>query len=48
VVTPQHLSREQPLEFFGRDPSYDARNVNVAAGPAVEPEFEPAVDGDGW
>jgi hypothetical protein len=52
VVTPQHLSRERPLEFFGRDPSYDARNVNVAAGPAVEPEFEPeaepAVDGDGW
>ena len=44
VVTPAHLSREQPLEFFGRDPAYDPREINVAAGPDVEP----GVDSDGW
>lgn len=44
VVTPAHLSRREPLEFFGRDPAYDPRDVNVAAGPELERESE----FDGW
>jgi hypothetical protein len=44
VVTPAHLSRQEPLEFFGRDPAYDPQEVNVAAGPERAPE----ADSDGW
>jgi len=33
VVTPDHLTGETPLEFFGRDPEYATEQVDVAAAP---------------
>lgn len=36
VLQPAHLRGEQPLQFFGRDPSYDA--VDVAAERSVSEE----------
>ena len=40
VVTPRHLKREEPLEFFGRDPDYMPEEIDVAASP--EPDYEQA------
>jgi hypothetical protein len=44
VVTPQHLTGEKTIEFFGRDPEYrDDAPVDVAAaGPAPEPDYDQA------
>ncbi len=33
VLTPGHLTGEEPIEFFGRDPKYAEENLDVAAGP---------------
>jgi hypothetical protein len=44
VVTPEQLTGERPLEFFGRDPSYTPSQVNVAAPPPAEDSYET----DGW
>jgi hypothetical protein len=33
VVTPDNLRGNEPLEFFGRDPAYEPRTVDVAASP---------------
>ena len=44
VVTPAQVTGQEPLEFFGRDPDYDSRTVDVAAASDVEPDFE----SDGW
>jgi hypothetical protein len=41
VVTPGHLTGDQPLEFFGRDPKYTQDNVDVAAAPP-EPDYDQA------
>lgn len=41
VVTPDHLTGEQSLEFFGRDPQYAEENLDVAAAP-VEPDYDQA------
>lgn len=34
VVTPKQLVGDEPLEFFGRDPDYQAGELEVAAAPA--------------
>jgi len=33
VVTPSQLKGDEPLEFFGRDPDYQADELDVAAAP---------------
>ena len=34
VITPQHLTGQDSVEFFGRDPKYAEENLDVAAAPA--------------
>lgn len=34
VVTPKQIRGEETIEFFGRDPKYASRKVDVAASPA--------------
>jgi hypothetical protein len=41
VITPDHLTGEQSIEFFGRDPQYAEENLDVAAAP-VEPDYDQA------
>lgn len=43
VITPAHLTGEQTIEFFGRDPQYSEENLDVAAAPpAPEPDYDQA------
>lgn len=44
VVTPEHLSGDQNLEFFGRDPKYASENLDVASAPPApaEPDYDQA------
>ena len=43
VVTPDHLTGETSLEFFGRDPEYAAEEIDVAAAPPnAEPDYDQA------
>lgn len=41
VITPDHLTGKQTVEFFGRDPEYVPEQVDVAAAPP-EPDYDQA------